>query len=300
MIGTKDGAAFIDDQIQSLVTQSHSSIDIWISDDGSTDGTAAIIQSWKSRWTKGRLTLVDGPQRGFSANFRSMLIDPRIDADYYAFCDQDDIWEPERLESAICWMRTLDRKKPLMFCSRTTIMTESGSKVGYSPLFRQPPSFRNALVQSIAGGNTMMMNRTARDLLAEASKKTEFVSHDWWAYLIVTAAGGTVHYDPRPLVRYRQHAANLVGANVSWRARVSRLRRLMKGEFASCTDLNLEGLAVNRNILTADSAACLDLFASSRNGRIFSRLRNLNRSRVYRQTLVGTLGLYLAAVLGKV
>ncbi|MCA0029719.1 glycosyltransferase family 2 protein [Mesorhizobium sp. B263B2A] len=300
LMGTKDGAAFIDEQLQSLLVQSHPLIDLWVSDDGSVDGTIAIIEAWKPRWAKGRVTLLDGPRQGFAANFRSMIRDRRIDADCYAFSDQDDIWEPDRLESAVRWMQGFDAGSPLMFCSRTATMTETGSLVGRSPLFSRPPSFRNALVQSIAGGNTILLNRAARDLLARACARTGFVSHDWWAYLIVTGAGGVVHYDPRPLVRYRQHAANLVGANVSWQARVSRLGRLFKGEFAGWTDLNLAGLAVNRDLLTPDAATCLDLFASARRGNLFQRLRALRKSGVYRQTFAGTLGLYLAFVLGRI
>ncbi|MER8376574.1 glycosyltransferase family 2 protein [Mesorhizobium sp. M1406] len=300
LMGTKDGAAFIDEQLRSLLAQSHPLVDLWISDDGSIDGTIAIIEAWQSRWTKGRMTLVEGPRQGFAGNFRSMILDRRIDADGYAFCDQDDIWEPDRLESAIRWMQAHDAKTPLMFCSRTATMTETGSLVGHSPLFARPPSFRNALVQSIAGGNTILLNAAARDLLARASVRTGFVSHDWWAYLIVTAAGGIVRYDPRPLVRYRQHAANLVGANASWRARVSRLGRLFKGEFADWTDLNLDGLAVNRDLLTEDAASCLDLFTRGRQGGLFRRLAALRKSGVYRQTLPGTLGLYLAFILGRI
>lgn len=300
LMGTKDGAVFIDEQLQSLLAQSHPLVDLWISDDGSVDGTIALIEAWKPRWSKGRITLVEGPRQGFAANFRSMILDRRIDADCYAFCDQDDIWEPDRLESAVSWMRTFDAETPLMFCSRTATMTETGSLVGHSPLFGRPPSFRNALVQSIAGGNTILLNAAARDLLAIASARTRFVSHDWWAYLVVTAAGGAVHYDPRPLVRYRQHAANLVGANVSWWARLSRLGRLFKGDFAVWTDLNLDGLAVNRDLITQDATACLDLFTSGRQGSLFHRLGSLRKSGVYRQTFFGTLGLYLAFILGRI
>jgi glycosyltransferase involved in cell wall biosynthesis len=300
LMGTKDGAAFLEEQLSSLLAQSHSAVDLWISDDGSTDGTPAIIGTWKSRWHKGRLTLVDGPRQGFAANFRSMIIDPRIEADYYAFCDQDDIWESDRLESAVRWMRTVDAKMPAMFCSRTATMSETGSIVGYSPLFQRPPSFRNALVQSIAGGNTILLNRAARDLLAKASSRTHFVSHDWWAYLIVTAAGGVVRYEPRPLVRYRQHEANLVGANVSWRARFSRLEHLLNGGFARWTDENLNGLAANQDLLTKDAAACLSLLARSRKGNVLSRLTLLRRSGVYRQTPFGTFGLYLSVVAGRI
>lgn len=300
LMGTKDGAAFIDEQLQSLLAQSHPLIDLWISDDGSDDGTVPILEAWKPRWAKGRMTLVDGPRQGFAANFRSMILDHRIDADCYAFCDQDDIWEPDRLESALRWMQAFDAGTPLMFCSRTATMTEAGNLVGHSPLFQRPPSFRNALVQSIAGGNTILLNRAARDLLAKACARTGFVSHDWWAYLIVSGAGGVVRYDPRPLVRYRQHAANLVGANVSWRARISRLGRLVKGQFAGWTDLNLAGLAVNRDLLTQEATASLDIFSNGRQGNLFQRLGALRKSGVYRQTVAGTLGLYLAFILGRI
>ena len=181
-----------------------------------------------------------------------------------------------------------------MFCSRTATISQTGVPAGHSPLFRRPPSFRNALVQSLAGGNTMLFNRAARTLLAKASARSDFVSHDWWAYLIVTAAGGKVRYEPRPLVRYRQHGANLVGANVSWQARLSRLGRLFQGQFATWTDTNLSGLAANRDLLTRDAALCLRLFIRARKGSVFRRFSLLSKSGVYRQTLMGTLGLYLA------
>ncbi len=293
-MATKDGEAFLGEQLQSLLDQSWPLLDLWVSDDGSVDGTRSIVEAWRPRWTRGSVTLVDGPRKGFAANFRSMIVDPRLDADYYAFCDQDDIWEPDRLESAIRWMKAQGGDKPLLFCSRTATISEDGAPAGYSPLFSRPPSFRNALVQSIAGGNTMLLNRSARDLLAKASARAEFVSHDWWAYLIVTAAGGSVRYEPRPLVRYRQHGANLVGANVSWKARLSRLGRLFKGQFAVWTDSNLAGLAANRDLITRDAAHCLGMFIRARKGSVLRRFSLLGKSGVYRQTLMGTLGLYLA------
>ena len=299
-MATRDGRAFIDQQMESLAVQSYPHIDLWISDDGSRDDTVDRVSRWKDRWRKGSLNLVDGPRLGFAENFRSMILDSRIEADFLAFCDQDDIWEPHKLQDAVSWMRSQRQEIPLLFCSRTATISEAGEPIGYSPLFRSPPSFRNALVQSLAGGNTMVMNRVARDLLRQASAKTKFISHDWWAYLIVTAAGGQVFYDARPLVRYRQHGGNQVGANVSWRSRLSRLRRLFEGEFADWTDANLRGLTLNRDILTGDAARTLRLFLRSRKGGFLRRLYYLRKSGVYRQTTLGTLALYLAFVLRRI
>ncbi len=103
--------------------------------------------------------LSDGPRDGFAENFRALISNPAIEADYFAFCDQDDLWEPNKLETALAWMRTQDGSLPLLFCSTDATITESGTPIGMSPLFRRNPSFRNALVQSLAGGNTMVLNR---------------------------------------------------------------------------------------------------------------------------------------------
>lgn len=292
-LATKNGEAFLDEQLRSLAAQTHPSIDIWASDDGSTDGTLAILSDWQSRWSRGAFRICGGPGDGFAENFRS-LISNQADADFFACCDQDDLWEPHKLEAALAWMRSQDGSLPLLFCSRTLTISESGAPIGMSPLFRRKPSFRNALVQSLAGGNTMVLNRTARDIVALASRRARFVSHDWWMYQLVTGAGGIVRYSPEPLVRYRQHAQNLVGANTSWRARLGRLRLLLGGQFIEWNELNLAGLEKNRDLLTPDAMEAMELFARARKSDLLSRIASLRKSGVYRQTPQGTLALWAA------
>lgn len=298
LLATRNGATFLDDQFRSLAAQTHPSMDIWASDDGSTDGTLQILSDWGDRWTRGRFNLANGPGSGFAENFRALISNEAMEGDFFAFCDQDDLWEANKLETALAWMRTQDRSLPLLFCSRTLTITESGTPTGTSPLFRRKPSFRNALVQSIAGGNTMVLNRAARDLVAVASRRTNFTSHDWWAYLLVTGAGGVVRYSAEPLVRYRQHEGNLVGANTSWRARLARLKLLLGGQFALWNELNLDGLDRNRDLLTRDAIAAMELFANARKSNLFAAIASLGKSGVYRQTLQGTLALWAAVALG--
>ena len=144
----------------------------------------------------------------------------------------------------------------------------------------------------------MVFNQAAGRILKIASGRTSFISHDWWAYLIVTGVGGRVHYSAAPLVHYRQHAGNQVGANTSWRARCSRLRRLYDGQFVEWTDSNLSALDRNRDLLNADALQALDLFDDARKGGLTTRIRNLRRSGVYRQGLLGTLLLWTSIALG--
>lgn len=297
-MATWNGATFLDEQLRSIADQSHPLVDVWVSDDGSTDETPALLADWQRRWSKGRFEILKGPQKGFSENFRSLITNGEIDADYFAFSDQDDIWETVKLEKAIGWMNSRCESTPLLFCSRTLNVTASGATIGLSPLFAKEPSFRNALVQSLAGGNTMLLNRSARKKLSQASLRSEFVSHDWWAYLMISGSGGEVRYSATPFVRYRQHGGNQFGANTSWRARKLRLQLLLGGQFLRWIDLNLQGLESNRDLLAPDAIAATDRFAQSRQGSLPSRVRNLHRSGVYRQTLAGNVMLWAATVFG--
>lgn len=298
LMATRNGASFLDAQFLSLIGQTHQAIDIWASDDGSTDETPAILDQWRSCWTKGDFGILQGPRKGFAENFRSLLANEAIEADHYAFCDQDDLWEPRKLEAALEWMQSEDDARPLLFCSRTLTISREEAEIGMSPLFRRKPSFRNALVQSLAGGNTMVLNRAARDLLLVASRGTRFVSHDWWAYQMVTGAGGLVHYSSEPHVRYRQHGDNLVGANTSFAARLSRLKFLFDGGFARWNEINLEALQQNRDLLTPDARAALDSFFHARKAGLLRGLPGLRRSGAYRQTARGTLALWVAVAAG--
>jgi glycosyltransferase involved in cell wall biosynthesis len=300
LLGTKNGEKYLDQQLESVLAQTHAHIDVWASDDASTDRTPAMLRDWSTRWPKGRFVVMAGPDGGFAENFRALLTHEDVDADYFAFCDQDDIWEPGKLETALDRLGPAATDQPRLFCSRTLSISEEGQPMGFSPLFERPPTFRNALVQSLAGGNTMVLNRSARQLVGRASQRARFVSHDWWSYQIVTGAGGLVHYDPRPLVRYRQHGGNQIGANDTWAARMVRLRRLFAGQFYDWTDVNIAGLDANRDLLDEDALRVIDAFRKARRGPLPRRFAYLRRSGVYRQSVYGNLGLYLAVAIRKI
>lgn len=297
LMAVRDGERFLDRQIESIARQRSVRIDLWVSDDGSRDGSMDILRRTAESWTLGRVRLVDGPQRGFAENFRSLMTRGDVEAEYYAFCDQDDVWEEDKLAHAVAWLKTQAPDLPALYCSRTRIISIDGETIGLSPLFPRAPGFRNALVQSIAGGNTMVMNRAAHDLLLEASRRTPFVSHDWWCYLIVSGAGGAVHYSAQSRIGYRQHDGNLVGQNNTWRARMSRLGFMIRGRFRDWNDRNAAGLAACEDLLTDDARKALALFERARSRLLVTRLVSLRQSGVYRQTILGGLGLYAACVL---
>lgn len=300
LLATYNGVRFLDEQLASIASQGvAAAIDIIASDDGSTDGTLDLLEAAAGRWTRGRFTVREGPRCGFQENFRALLLSPGLDAGFVAFSDQDDIWETDKLARAAAALGPPDAAQPRLFCSATRTMSADGVTAGTSPIFRRPPSFENALVQSLAGANTMVLNRAAARVLAESVRRTGFVSHDWWAYLMVTGAGGAVTYSPEPTIRYRQHDGNLVGENASWAARLQRLRMLREGRFRSWTDQNLAGLSVCADLLTDEARERISDLEAARRGGLMARLGALRRASVYRQTRLGQFGLYLACALGK-
>lgn len=299
LLCTHYGQHYLAEQLESFATQTHSNWEVWASDDDSRDGTRAMLESYQDKWGADRLSIHAGPAEGFVANFLSLTCKASIEADYYAYSDQDDIWEADKLERAVSWLQTIPAHVPSLYCSRTRLVDAAGNEIGLSPLFTKPPSFSNALVQNIGGGNTMVMNRAARRILIEGGANVTVVSHDWWVYMVVAGCGGQVFYDSIPSLRYRQHASNLVGANVTFGARVIRLKMLLMGRFRHWNDVNIEAVNSIRTHLTSESRDALDCFSSARRGWLWSRLLGLKRSGIHRQTLLGNIGLIVAALLGK-
>jgi hypothetical protein len=295
LLGTKDGAAFLGDQLRSFADQTHPGWFLVVSDDGSRDATRQIIAKFAATRPQ-RVVVRDGPQRGVTANFLSLAADPAIEAEFFAFSDQDDVWHADKLSRALARLATAPAGAPALYCGRTELMTEDGRCYGLSPRFRRPPSFANALVQSLGGANTMVFNRAAKRLV-EAAGMPNVVLHDWWLYQLVSAAGGAVFYDPEPMLRYRQHADNLIGSNQGARARLLRARLMLGGRFRDWNETNLAALRrLPADLITPDNRRILDLFASARSAPLPMRLIDLWRSGVRRQTLLGNVGLLVAAL----
>ncbi|MET0678157.1 MAG: glycosyltransferase, partial [Bradyrhizobium sp.] len=209
LLATRNGAEFLQQQLESFSAQSYRHWELLVSDDGSTDDTRAIVERFAADVPQ-RVVIVHGPQQGFWQNFVALVRSEAIDADLFAYSDQDDIWFADKLTKAVDWFRTRPSDAPALYFTRTELMRGDGTPMGFSPLFTREPLFRNALVQNIGGGNTMVFNRAARAALLATPQDGIMVSHDWWTYQVVTGVGGTAHYDPWPSLRYRQHGQNIV------------------------------------------------------------------------------------------
>lgn len=300
LLCTYQGEKYLAAQLDSFAAQTFPSWKLWVSDDGSTDATLDELKAFAERHKPGQVTLQAGPRKGFVKNFMSLICEPTLHADYYALSDQDDIWHPDKLERALKWLRDVPQGQPALYCTRTELVDGAGQPIGFSPLFTRPPAFANALMQNVAGGNTMVMNNAARDLLLEAGADIDVVAHDWWIYIVVSACGGCVHYDSEPSLRYRQHGDNLIGANAGLSARLLRIKMLFEGHLKMWTNQHIQALSPLLPKLTPANLVIYNRFISARQRSLLPRVVGIKRSGVYRQTLLGNLGLLAAALTNRI
>lgn len=300
LLCTYEGERFLSDQLASFAAQSHTNWALWASDDGSQDATCAILNRFKKNFTERPVVVQPGPGKGSTANFVALTCNAGITADYYAYADQDDIWEADKLERAVRWLNTVPDNIPALYCSRTRLVDENNIEIGLSPLFSKRPSFANALVKNIAGGNTMVFNNAARNLLRITEEDSSILIHDWWAYIVTTGCGGRVFYDTYPSLRYRQHNDNLVGMNATWGAKLKRIWMLWEGHLRDWNDKNISALRKFQDQLTPENRKRFERFAAARDMRLIPRLIKLKQSGVHRQTVLENLGLVVAAIFKKI
>jgi glycosyltransferase involved in cell wall biosynthesis len=234
VLSTYNGERYLREQLDSLLAQTGVVLSILVRDDGSRDATTRMLREFADRHPVMRV--VEGTNLGVVASYLELLrLAGDSDAAYFAFCDQDDVWLPEKLSAAV---RRLERASstPQLYCSAVRYVNASLQPIGTSRT-HQRPGFDNALVENIAVGCTTVFNRALLELANSAPPRTALM-HDWWLYLTASAFGHVV-FDPRPAILYRQHGGNVVGGTTSIAqmmfTRFRRLKLRREGVFR-CSD----------------------------------------------------------------
>jgi glycosyltransferase involved in cell wall biosynthesis len=299
-MATYNGEKYLHNQLDSIAAQTNINWKLIASDDGSTDSTVQILKKYQEHWGVEKLKIHLRLKKDFSQNFLSMACDPSIQGDYYAFCDQDDVWFPEKLSVAVHHLDAIENSTiSQLYCGRTAYVHDDLKVFLYSPKYFFPKTFRNALVQCIAGGNTMVFNQATKNMLEQIGL-VPTPSHDWWLYQIVTGANGYIFYDSTPYIYYRQHPRALVGGNTNILGKIKRILKIINGEFITYSDKNIEALEMGRKFISPENYEILKLFKIMRNANIKDRFRLLEICGLYRQTWRGTISLIFAAIFKKI
>ena len=296
---TYNGENFLEEQLDSIENQDYKNWTLFVNDDGSKDATLDILKRYQKKWGNQKLHIRKGPKKGFCQNFLQIICDKTIQADLYFLSDQDDVWMPHKLSHTIKKIATLDHLKPTLYCARTTYVSSNAKRVlGESDLFLKPPSFRNAIVQSIAGGNTMAFNNALKKIVSQL-KVIDIVSHDWWLYIVNELSGGKTLYDTESTILYRQHKGSLIGNNTTLRAKLKRLWFLFKGVYRDYNSKHRNAFNQINLSPTRANIELIDNFFILRDKGVLQRLRMIRQLGIYRQTLDTHIGLYIGAIFQK-
>ncbi len=218
LMATYNGETYLEEQVQSIQDQTFGQWRLLVCDDGSTDGTPGLIRRLAGE--DGRIHVLEDERlhRGPSGRFLWLL--GQSDAGYVLFSDQDDVWAPNKVEELLLAARQCEEElgddvPVLAFCDAEVVdSTLSPVAPSFLRLEHFDPSatqFRRLLVGNMAPGCTMLINRALIDALGEVEDVQGIVMHDWWI-MLVAAALGKIAFVDQPLVKYRQHGANVEGA----------------------------------------------------------------------------------------
>ena len=218
-LGVYNGARFLEQQVNSYFSQHHSRWDLLVRDDQSQDNSLQILKCLTVK--EGQITFVGecAGNQGVSRNF-SLLLESARDSscEYVALSDQDDVWEDHKLQEQLAAMQQLESQFP-----DTPVLVHSDMQVVNEDLQPIAPSYMRyqgirhvtenplqvLLVQNYVTGCTILVNRRLLEIALPIPD--EAVLHDWWLALCGTVFGKTAYID-KPLLKYRQHGNNVVGA----------------------------------------------------------------------------------------
>ena len=293
------GAEHVGAQLDSIAVQTHRDWRLVASDDGSRDAGPGILRDFAARYPAGQVELVDGPGRGSTRNFLSLIRHARP-GEFLAFADQDDLWHADKLARGLSALSS--QPGAGLYCARTTICDEALNPLTGSRRFPGPFDFRNALVQAVTPGNTLLLPPDMVALAARAADAADAAgieAHDWWLYQLAAGAGRAVIRDDAEVLLYRQHAGNLKGRNDTLAAMRARLGQLFAGKYGGWLHANVAALRAVEDELTPANRALLDGFDAALalpGPCMAARLRKLG---IRRQTPAGTAALYTAALAGR-
>ena len=214
-----NGSVYLPCLLDSLTSQTDPDFTVMMQDDGSSDETPDLLREIAERDRRFIFGAEQGMHLGAAGNFLSLIRQAK--ADYVLLCDQDDVWEPEKITVLKEAMRNLEDRygagTPLLVHSDCSLIDESGEKTGDSFFHHQgwdpgAVTLPRLLVQNNVTGCTLIMNRTLRDLIAAHAVAKDLFMHDW--FIALTAASfGRIAFVDQPLTRYRQHEGNVIGAS---------------------------------------------------------------------------------------
>lgn len=275
LMSTYNGKKYIDDQINSLLSQTDIDFFIFVRDDGSTDGTQKILEKYKGD----KLDWFQGVNLGPAKSFLDLLC-KAPDYPYYAFCDQDDVWQKDKLAKAVNLIKReiLKNEKYIFYFSNVLVTDAELNVIKKSDVIGDVYSLNEALLHNKAVGCTVVINKELADVVNKY-EPSYVAMHDWWIYLICLSLNGKIVFDNESYIYYRQHGNNSVGFENKKRTIKDKILKKVPCEASRSAKELLFGY---KDILDKNTYNTIDIVANYKNN-IKKKIQFILNDKFYRK-----------------
>ena len=222
LMSTYNGEQYLKEQLDSILRQKNVDVSILIRDDGSVDNTIEIIKAYQSKYSK--IELYCEKNVGYAKSFWNLVQKAKLDFDFYAFCDQDDIWLEDKMFAATKMIDENKKNNEAVLYTSRVIAINNGKEIINENTFNtnRVMNIYESLQRSFIPGCVFVFNKEAIKLLKKYDGFME--SHDWAAYCIINILGKVV-YDDNSYIHYRIHGNNAIGIESKWSVLKKRIKR---------------------------------------------------------------------------
>ena len=224
LMSTYNGEKYLEAQIDSVLSQKDVNVDLLVRDDGSSDKTCEILQKYSA---EGKLKWFQGKNVKPAKSFMDLVF-TCSGYEYYAFCDQDDVWFDDKLQIAVNQLEQFPPDKPALYYGCTTLVDEYLHPIASTKENISFTRFCEAVISSNAPGCTMCFNEALRKTILIYRPEYQ-IMHDGWIHKVCLAVGGNLYYDSQPHMMYRQHGSNVVGGIITnkkrWQRRINTMKQ---------------------------------------------------------------------------
>lgn len=293
LMSTYNGKSHLAEQLDSILRQVNVKVKVLIRDDGSTDSTVDIIRSYQRKFK--HIDLIVGENIGYQLSFME-LVNCCGDSDYYAFADQDDVWEPNKLSEAMQFIA--NESEPCLYFSNCKLVDQDLNSLGMLHQNKEMriPQHETALIQGFAHGCTMVFNKASLNLIKQYRTK-QVVAHDFWIPLLHVLMGKVV-YDKNSCIKYRQHSENVFGAKSNFQTILKKKLRMFSENSGFYSNVVSDLLCGYKEHLPNEQLLWLEKLERE-NQNFIGRMNMIFNPRLKRDTFRGTLFLKFIILFAK-
>lgn len=290
VMSTYNGEKYLNTQMDTLLGQTYDNIQIYVRDDGSTDKTLQILDGYEK---KDGIHVIKGKNAGFAGSFMEAL-SVAEEGDYWAFCDQDDIWFPNKVALAVEYLDQQKQNVPLLYYSLSEMVDESGKSLGIQKPPKGSLTFERAMTGTFGVGFSMVINKKLREEMLKCDPK-KIHAHDWLAGAVALGLG-EVYVNNIICAKYRRLDSSVT--RITWNKKVQWAIKTLK-EDGDVVERNREFYRIYGDKLPLKTAKIAKLFGDEKFS-IDQRLKKVFWCRRWRPSLSSEIVMRVLMLLGRV